>query len=151
MELKMRSDRADKLFKQCVNMKRLAISSKKQVGCVLIGIDNDKKKHYFGGANLETSISFTTHAEVIALHDCLLHKCYPVHLFVTSSSKREKVFLCGACRQQYLEVNQTCLITIFDPDGKIKGTKSIIEVLPYHKNVNEKNCRLYQEFVNAKN
>ncbi len=137
--------RVSKIFEFCEQAQSLAISEKIKVGAVVIGIKPDSGEFgYFAGANMETSISFTTHGEVIALQDCLMHRYYPIEIYVTSMSDSENVFLCGTCRQQFLEVNENCMVSVFNPDGTVKNSHKLRDLIPFHKNVAKKNTKFLE-------
>lgn len=130
--------------------KELAIAEKVKVGCVTEGVRKgsvveQNQYEYFGGSNIELSTTYVYHAEMIALTDCILHRYYPMRLFVSSQSKEEKTFLCGDCRQQLLEINMNCEVIVINPDGtrKNKTGLTVSELLPRHKNVRQKN-KYYQ-------
>ena len=131
---------------KCLMQQELAQSEKVKVGCVVMGWNGSKAK-YFGGSNIELSTSYTTHSEYLALLDCIHNRYYPQHLYVTSQSEEECVFLCGCCRQQYLEVNEKCLVTVFNPNGTKKDTRTISSLLPLHKDVKDKNFKFRSKFV----
>lgn len=132
-------ERVSGIFSHCLDMQNLAITTKVKVGAVVEGINGRGEIGYFGGSNMETSISFTTHAEVIALQDCIMHRYYPIKIYVTSQSTDENVFLCGACRQQLHEINRRMEVVVFNPDGTVKGDKYLYSLLPDAKEVSEKN------------
>lgn len=139
----------DSIIIHRVNVEKdLAISKKTKVGCVIEGVrqtpTRDKEYEYFGGSNIELSTTYVYHAEMIALTDCIMHRFYPIKLFVSSQSKEENVFLCGDCRQQLLEVNKNCEIFVLNPDGTVKGNLLVWQLLPKHKNVDEKNDYFYK-------
>lgn len=51
----------------------------------------------------------------------------------------EKVSESVICRQTLLEINQDLEIILVNPDETIKAHRFLSEVLPYHKDVTEKN------------
>ena len=139
-----------KLFNDCVKMQNNAIG-KIQVGCVLEAMDYSDDVYIGGstflfyGANLHISDSFADiHAEQLAINLAILKKCYPITIYVTSTSKDEDVFLCGQCRQYICEVNENCNVVIFNPDGSVKRIGTISEYFPYHKDVKNKNQKFYE-------
>lgn len=129
--------------------KELAIAKDVKVGCVIEGMRRGTTRpheyEYFGGSNIELSTTYVYHAEMIALTDCILHRYYPMRMFVSSQSKEEKTFLCGDCRQQLLEINMNCEVIVLNPDGirKNKTQMVVSELLPRHKIVKDKN-KYYQ-------
>lgn len=138
------------IINRAMCMQELAISKTIKVGCVIQGIrkrvscEGGAEYEYFGGCNIEINTSKVYHAEMIALVDCIMYRFYPIRLFVTSVSKEEDTYLCGDCRQQLLEINKNCEIIVLNPDGSLKGSKLLWELLPKHKNVDEKNNRYHQ-------
>lgn len=139
------------IFLRCETEQGLAVSEKVKVGCVIEGVKPASRGsireydiEYFGGANIELSKTYVYHAEMIALIDCIMCRYYPRKLFVTSQSKEEDVFLCGDCRQQLLEINADCEVIVFNPDGTRKGSMLVKDLLPKHKDVEEKNEKYWK-------
>lgn len=140
---------------KCEDMKELAISEKVKVGCIIEGWrfawDNNLSEfRYFGGSNIEISKSYTYHAEMVALTECIMNRFLPVRIFVTSQSRAERMFLCGECRQQLLEISRNCEVIVLNPDGSRKSFDKITvsSLLPFHKNVQEKNRRFFTILAN---
>ncbi|MDE1868215.1 MAG: hypothetical protein KGI08_10970 [Thaumarchaeota archaeon] len=132
--------------------KELALSKEVKVGCVIEGWKKAKAGtiyetyEYFGSANIEISSSFVYHAEMIALTDCIMHRFYPIRIFVSSQSKEENVLLCGSCRQLLLEVNSDCEVIVLNPDGTRKHNETITvhDTIPNHKDVIDKNQKFLE-------
>lgn len=140
---------------RCRCMQEMAIAKDTKVGCVIEGWRQQSPAkmgediEYFGGHNIELSTTYTYHAEMLALLDCIMWDYLPIRLYVTSVSEKEKTILCGDCRQQLLEVNKNCEIIVFNPDGSRKTKKpvKVSSLLPYHKNVNLKNKFYYERVL----
>lgn len=130
------------VFEEIKRIQSYAIAKEKKVGCVVYGRNSVMVEGFFGGVNIEISSSDVIHAERMALMDCLSQRFYPEIIFVTSGRTDGKpTFLCGNCRQLLSEINEECLIVIFDPKGKVKGKKKLNQVFPYHKDSTKKNVK----------
>lgn len=130
----------------------LALSDKVKVGCVIEGIRKsmpyeimEDKIEYFGGMNIEITHTDNIHAELLALYDCISYRFYPTKIYVSSQSEQEKVFMCGHCRQTFLEINQHIEIILINPDYTVKDRKVLHDVFPFHKDVDEKNVTWYKK------
>lgn len=141
------------IFDQCVLAQKKA-TGKIQVGCGVEAYEYRNGSPYsflFYGCNIHVSDSFgDTHAERMAIDNALKENCYPISIFVTSTSINEKVLLCGSCRHYISEINENCNIIIFDPDGTVKEISTIKEVYPHHKDVKEKNQRFFKKCLNGR-
>ena len=137
-----------KIFIKCSENQKKS-NAKVKVGCVVQAIEYRKDStpiFDFHGCNIHVSDSFgDTHAERMAIDFALKEKCYPIAIFVTSTSFMEKVILCGSCRHYISEINENCLIVIFNPDGSIKEVSTIKDVYPKHKEVIKKN-KMFVEY-----
>lgn len=92
---------------------------------------NDSFK-FFGGCNLEISISTVLHAEAIALYKALSEGYTIIHsVGVTSDHKDQIKPLCGACRQLYMYVNPMTTIYVFDTDKKVKLRLKLKDTMKY--------------------
>ena len=106
---------------------------------------------FFYGCNIHVSDSFgDTHAERMAIDHALKEYCYPVSVYVTSTSEDEKVMLCASCRHYISEINENCNIIVFNPDGTIKQTSTIMEMYPFSKDVKEKNQRFFERYFKGR-
>lgn len=133
------------VWQDLVNLQRKGIG-KIQVGCVVEAMSYDDDCLYeFHGCNIHVSDSFgDTHAERMAIDLALKARCYPITVYVTSTSMEEDVLLCGSCRHYISEINENCTIVIFNPDGSIKRVSNVKESYPAHKDVADKNKRFFQ-------
>ncbi len=136
-----------RVFEDCIMLQKKAIG-KIKVGCVVEAYefrDNQSHTFEFFGCNIHVSDSFgDTHAERMAIDLALQARCYPITIYVTSTSSDEKVLLCGSCRHYISEINENCNIVIFNPDGTIKDVSSIKESYPHHKDVKRKNKKFFE-------
>ena len=136
-----------KIFMMCLENQKKS-NAKVKVGCVVEAMEYRKDStpiFDFHGCNIHVSDSFgDTHAERMAIDFALKEKCYPIAVFVTSMSFKENVILCGSCRHYISEINEDCLIIIFNPDGSIKEISAIKDVYPNHKDVTKKNKMFYE-------
>lgn len=132
------------IFLDCVEMQKKAIG-KIKVGCVVEAYDMDSEyggacSYQFNGCNIHVSDSFgDTHAERMAIDMALKNRCYPIIVYVTSTSENEKILLCGSCRHYISEINENCSIVVFNPDGTVKDVSTIKDSYPHHKDVRRKN------------
>lgn len=119
-----------------------------KVGCAVEAYeyrDGFDYSFFFYGCNIHVSDSFgDTHAERMAIDLALKENCYPITVYVTSTSDDEQVALCGSCRHYISEINENCNIVVFNPDGSIKIVTTIKEIYPNHKNVGEKNQQFFE-------
>jgi cytidine deaminase len=87
---------------------------------------------FFGGCNLEISVSIVLHAEAIALYKALSEGYTRIHAVgVTSDHKDQIKPLCGACRQLYMYVNPMTTIYVFDTDKKVKLKLKLKDTMKY--------------------
>ena len=147
-EIMLDTENLHKVFEE---LKRVQVKAtgKIQVACAVEAYEYRDKLPYsfqFYGCNIHVSDSFgDTHAERMAIDHALKENCYPVIVYVTSTSKDEHVLLCGSCRHYISEINENCTIVVFNPDGSVKDISTIKDVYPNHKNVKEKNQRFFQK------
>ena len=135
------------IFEKLTILKNKA-RGKIHVGCIVEAIefrdDDFQYSFQFGGCNIHISDSFgDTHAERMAIDLALKDRCYPITVYVTSTSSKERVLLCGSCRHYISEINENCNIVIFNPDGTIKEVSTIKDAYPFHKDVKEKNQEIF--------
>lgn len=130
----------EKMFSMCKDAQNDAYG-KIKVGAVCSAINyKTKHRHYFTGANLHVSDSFSDiHAEQLAVNLALLERYYPTEIYVTSQSFDEDVTMCGSCRHYISEINQNCSIIVFNPDGTQKSINLLSDVYPNAKNTVKKN------------
>ena len=137
----------NRIFEE-VKIAQSKAKGKIKVGCAVEALEYRGEYDYsffFYGANIHVSDSFgDTHAERMAIDQALKETCYPVTVYVTSTSDDEKVALCGSCRHYISEINENCNIVVFNPDGSIKLVSTIKEMYPNHKNVEEKNQKFFE-------
>lgn len=136
------------VFEDCKKLQKKA-TGKIKVGCVVEAIEyrDDGRMCIFDfyGCNIHVSDSFgDTHAERMAIDLALKERCFPVTIYVTSTSDDEYVLLCGSCRHYISEINENCNIVIFNPDGTIKEISNIKEAYPFHKDVTKKNQKFFE-------
>jgi len=141
------------VFEMCVQVQKHS-NAKIKVGCVVEALEFRLSKKFslsesplsdFQGCNLHVSDSFgDTHAERMAIDQALKEKCYPIAVYVTSTSFQENVLLCGSCRHYISEINENCNIVVFNPDGTIKEVSTIKDSYPNHKDVKKKNQMFYE-------
>lgn len=136
-----------KIFEE-IKISQGKAKGKIKVGCAVEAYeyrDGMERSFFFYGSNIHVSDSFgDTHAERMAIDLALKETCYPITVYVTSTSKDEKVTLCGSCRHYISEINENCNVVVFNPDGSLKFVTTIKEIYPNHKNVEEKNQRFFE-------
>lgn len=136
-----------KIFEE-IKIAQSKAKAKVQVGCAVEAYEYRGQFDYsffFYGCNIHVSDSFgDTHAERMAIDLALKETCYPITVYVTSTTEDEKVALCGSCRHYISEINENCNIVIFNPDGSIKIVSTIKEMYPSHKDVEEKNQKFFE-------
>jgi len=151
MNLDFHPNDESEIFAKIENLQSLAIAKKKKVACIISGIKHSGNPEYqtFGGFNIEFSSSDVIHAERMALVSCVSEGFYPSHLYVTSSrSEGNPVYMCGNCRQLFSEVNEKMDITVFNPDGMIKGRTTLNKVFPNHKDSTKKN-KMFKKYCSV--
>lgn len=107
-----------------------AISQKKKVGAIVMAWDSVLQSfRFFSGSNFWFSESFTAdHAEQFAIKKALFARCYPVRIYVSSSTNYGKPqFLCGLYKEFVSSVNADCEIIVIRLDGTIKGRQILSE------------------------
>ena len=118
-----------------------AISKKKQVGAIVMGWDSIIQSfRFFSGSNFWFSESYAAeHAEQFAVKKSLFARCYPLRIYVSSSTNDGKpVFLCGLCKEFVSSINSKCEIIVIRPNGTIKGRQILSEKFE-SKSFEEKN------------
>lgn len=135
---------------------QLKSNVKIKVGCIVEAIefrdDGSTPIFDFHGCNIHISGSFgDTHAERMAIDLALKERCYPITVYVTSTSIDENVLLCGSCRHYISEINENCNIVVFNPNGTIKEVSTIKDAYPNHKDVKKKNQMFFEYCVGLSN
>lgn len=133
------------IFKGLQELQTKALS-KIKVGCIVEAKNYDDACLYeFAGCNIHVSDSFSdTHAERMAIDLAIKARCYPITIYVSSTSFDEDILLCGSCRHYISEINENCTIVVFNPDGSVKRVSNIQESYPNHKDVKAKNQRFFE-------
>jgi len=107
-----------------------AISEKRKVGAIVMAWDSVLQSfRFFTGSNFWFSESFAAdHAEQFAIKKALFARCYPLRVYVSSSTNHGKPqFLCGICKEFVSSINTNCEIVVIRPDGIIKGRQVLSE------------------------
>ncbi len=113
------------MFDHCIRGQKSAKApiTNTLVGACIYGLDDENIPCYYEGGNLELSISYVYHAEEVALINALMDGVKPLVIACTSKTEKERIALCGNCRQKLIDANPNCEFIIFNPDGttKIEG------------------------------
>lgn len=107
--------------------------SKVRVGAAVLAINRMGETSIFTGCNIEISFSRVFHAENVALLKAISAGYTNIHaVAVTSTSKeKQKAAMCGCCRQDYMYLNPSCMVYIFNSDKSLRLKVKLIDSMVY--------------------